>query len=177
MTSVTDKEWCTVSEMSNKVNIPVETIRRYIRAHSIHLKVKKINKKYYIHDESMTVIKQIRVFYDRGMKAEEVEENLSAHGVPVTITIQNDRDEPMTVHVAEELKEIKLRLEQQEKFNNELMKRLDERDKYIKESLERRDHQLIESLKATLEVKQGQLEAAPIKEEAKRGFFQRLFNK
>ncbi|MFF0566012.1 helix-turn-helix domain-containing protein [Bacillus velezensis] len=174
---MTDKEWFTVSEISNKLNIPVETIRRYIRAHSIHLKAKKINKKYFIHNESMTVIKQIRNFYDRGMNAEEVEESLSAQGVPMTITIKNDHDEPMTVHVTEELKEIKVKLEKQEKFNQELMKRLDDRDKYIKESLERRDQQLIESLKATLEVNQGKLEAAPRKEEAKRGFFQRLFNK
>src|SRR3954469_24963549 len=52
---MTDNEWLTVSEASKKINIPVETIRRYIRSHNVHLRVKKLGKKYFIHDESVTV--------------------------------------------------------------------------------------------------------------------------
>ncbi|EOW8912836.1 MerR family transcriptional regulator [Listeria monocytogenes] len=169
---MTDNDWLTVSEASKRVNIPVETIRRYLRSHNVHLRVKKLSKKYYIHDESLTVIEQIRTLYDRGKNVEEVEEALSASGIPMTITVKNDDDEAMTVHVVDELLEIKKKLEQQEKFNHELMKRLDDRDKYIKESLEARDQRLLEAIR---ESQQARLEVAASQE--KKSFLQRLFNK
>jgi len=118
---MTDNEWMTVSEASEKVNIPVETVRRYIRSHSVHLKVKKLGKKYSIHNDSLTVIKQIRVLYDHGKNVDEVEESLSASGIPMTFTVKNDNDEAMTVHVADELLEIKKVLQQQQEFNKALM--------------------------------------------------------
>lgn len=174
---MTDNEWFTVSEASEKINIPVETIRRYIRSHNIHLRVKKLGKKYSIHDESMTVLSQIRALYDQGKNIDEVEETLSASGIPMTITVKNDDDESMTVMVADELQEIKRKLEQQEKFNDELMKRLDDRDRYIKESLEARDQRLMESIRLLQEQKQTQLETATSQELKKRSFWTRLFSK
>ncbi|NRL58356.1 helix-turn-helix domain-containing protein, partial [Salmonella enterica subsp. enterica serovar Typhi] len=99
---MTDNEWMTVSEASEKLNIPVETVRRYIRSHSVHLRVKKQGKRYLLHDESMTVIQAIRGYYDRSMNADEVEEALSAQGIPMTITVKSDNDEAMTVHIADE---------------------------------------------------------------------------
>lgn len=172
---MTDNKWMTVSEVSEKVNIPVETIRRYIRSHSVHLKVKKLHKKYYIHDESMTVIEQIRSLYAEGKNIEEVEESLTAKGIPMTITVKNDNDDSVTVQVVDELQEIKKKLEQQEKFNHELIKRLDDRDKYIKESLEQRDQRLLESIRSIQEQKQAQLEVAA--STPKKSFFSRLFAK
>src|SRR4051812_30626075 len=114
-----DTEWVTVSEASEKTNIPVETIRRYIRSHNIHLRVKKLGKKYHIHDESMTVLSRIRTLYDQGKNIEEVEESLSASGIPMTITVKNDDDSSMTVHVNDELKEIKKELQEQRKLNEQ----------------------------------------------------------
>jgi DNA-binding transcriptional MerR regulator len=116
---MTDNEWLTVSEASKKINIPVETIRRYIRSHNIHLRVKKLGKKYFIHDESMTVIEQIRILYAEGKNTEEVEESLSASGVPLTITVKNDHDESVTVHVTDELQEIRKELQEQRQFNEQ----------------------------------------------------------
>jgi len=51
---------------------------------------------------------------------DEVEESLSASGIPMTFTVKND-DEVMTVHVADELQEIKKVLQQQQDFNKALM--------------------------------------------------------
>lgn len=182
--SMTDNEWLTVSEVSEKINIPVETIRRYIRGHSVHLKVKKQGKKYFLHNDAMTVIKQIRAFYDRGMNADEVEENLSSSGIPMTITVKDDNDEAMTVHVADELKEIKRALKEQKQFNQMLLQKLDQQNEhlqsqqdYIKQSLERRDQQLLESIRSVQEHKQAEIEAAANLEESKKGFFARLFGR
>lgn len=179
VTEVTDNEWMTVSEMSEKINIPAESLRRYIRSHNVHLKVKKVSKKYYLHDDCVTVIQQIRTLYNEGKTVEEVEETLSASGIPMTLTVKTDDDERMTVHVADELKEIKSRLDKQEEFNKALLQKLDEQQKYIEESIERRDRQLMIALKESqeerkqqFELEQAMIEAAATK---KKGFWRRLF--
>jgi DNA-binding transcriptional MerR regulator len=171
---MTDNEWMTVSEMSEKINIPVESLRRYIRSHNVHLKVKKVSKKYYLHDECVTVIQQIRTLYNEGKNVEEVEESLSESGIPMTLTVKNDDNDRMTVHVADELKAIRSQLDKQEEFNKALLQKLDEQQKYIEQSIERRDRQLMEVLK---ESQQARIEAAAAitQEEKKKGFFSRLF--
>ncbi|MGX2962112.1 MerR family transcriptional regulator (plasmid) [Peribacillus sp. JNUCC 23] len=172
-----DSEWFTVSEACEKINVPVETIRRYLRSHNVHLKVKKLGKKYFIHHDSLTVIKQIRALYDQGKNIDEVEESLSASGVAMTITVKSD-DESMTVHVADELQEIKRALQDQEKFNQALLQKLDEQNAhiqsqhdYIKQSLERRDRELMQAIS---ESQQARIETATAKQ---KGFFSRLFGK
>jgi DNA-binding transcriptional MerR regulator len=172
---MTDKEWLTVSEVSGKLNIPVETIRRYIRSHSVHLKVKKQGKKYLLHNDSMTVIKQIRSLYDRSMNVDEVEENLSASGFPMTITVKNNDDEAMTVRVADELQEIKLALDEQKDFNNKLLDKLNKQNEYINQSLETRDQRLMEAIR---ENQQARIETVATQQKTdKQGFFARLFGK
>lgn len=157
---MTDNEWMTVSEVSEKVNIPVETIRRYIRSHSVHLKVKKLGKKYYIHESSLTVIEQIRALYDRGKNVDEVEGNLSASGIPMTITVKNDDDESMTVHVADELKGIKKELQEQRQFNQTLLEKLEQQHVYYQQKFEelKYDREFVSSLRQSMQ--QRKLESA-----------------
>jgi DNA-binding transcriptional MerR regulator len=179
-----ENEWLSVADISEKVGIPVETIRRYIRSHGVHMKVKKIHKRYVIHNESVTVFKQIRELYADGKNVEEVEQTLSSRGIPLTVTVKNDDDKPMTVNVADELQQIKQALEEQSKaseeqkeFNKLLLERLEQQDRYIKESLESRDRALMESIRSFQEEKQARIEVAASveKEEKKKGFFSRLF--
>lgn len=146
VTDVTDSEWMTVSEMSEKINIPVESLRRYIRSHNVHLKVKKVSKKYYLHDDCVTVIKQIRTLYNEGKNVEEVEENLSASGVTMTLTVKNDDDDRMTVHVADELKAIRKQLDEQKEFNKMLLEQLDKRDQQLFKLFEESQKLKIESV-------------------------------
>jgi DNA-binding transcriptional MerR regulator len=169
---VTDNEWLSVSEVSEKVNIPVETIRRYIRSHNVHLKVKRLHKKYYLHDEALTVIERIRGLYADGKNVEEVEEALSLDGIPMTLTVENSGDERVTVHVADELKAIRQQLEEQKQFNIKLIEELKNQRDFIELSIEKRDRQLMEVLK---ENQQARIEQAASQE--KKGFFSRLFTK
>lgn len=179
-----ENEWLSVTEISEKMGIPVETIRRYIRSHGVHMKVKKIHKRYVVHNESMTVFQQIRELYSDGKNVEEVEQTLSIRGIPMTVTVQVDNDESMTVNVVDELLELKRMLQEQKNFNNEqvnfnnqLLERLDKQQTYIKESLEKRDQLLLESIRSVQEEKKALLEIAAAKEsEKKKGFFSRLFS-
>jgi DNA-binding transcriptional MerR regulator len=175
---MTDNEWMTVSEASEKVNIPVETLRRYLRHHNVHLKVKKLSKKYYIHNDSMTVIEEIRRLYAEGKNIEEVEESLSASGVTMTLTVKNDDDETMTVHVADELKSIKEQLEQQKQFNQALLEKLEEQNGRMERYIENRDREVMTKLNQIQASHQALLETASTQEPPKKkGFFSRLFGK
>jgi DNA-binding transcriptional MerR regulator len=171
-----DKEWLTVSEASEKVNIPVETLRRYLRHHNVHLKVKKLSKKYYIYNESMTVIEEIRRLYADGKNVEEVEESLSSSGFPMTLTVKNDDDEPMTVHVADEIKEIKEQLEKQTQFNQVLLDKLNEQNERMERYILKRDSEVMEKLNQIQSSHQTLLEAASTQESSKKKkFWKRWF--
>lgn len=183
---MTENEWLSVTEISEKIGIPVETIRRYIRSHGVHMKVKKIHKRYVVHDESMTVFQQIRELYADGKNVEEVEQTLSNRGIPITVTVQVDDDESVTVNVADEILGLKRMLEEQKKFNEDqmnfnkqLLERLDQQQIYIKESLEKRDQILLESIRTVQEEKKALLEIAAAQEGNKnrKGFFSKLFGK
>jgi DNA-binding transcriptional MerR regulator len=190
MTGKTEDEWLSVSDISEKVGIPVETIRRYIRSHGVHMKVKKIHKRYVVHGESLTVFKQIRELYADGKNVEEIEQTLTNRGVPMTVTVQLDDDEPMTVDVADELKRMNDNFEGKYQEQAEQIKLLAELVKkqqaYIDEKLEKQEqrseqrHQvLVESLKTSMELRKSLIEAAATKveEEPKKGFWARLFGK
>lgn len=178
-------EWLSVSDISEKIGIPVETIRRYIRSHGVHMKVKKIHKRYVVHSESLTVFKQIRELYADGKNVEEIEQTLSNRGVPMTVTVQLDDDEPMTVNVADELKRMNEKLEQQyqeqAEFNKVLLEQLQKQQTYIDEKLEKRDVLLVESLRVVMGERKAISETAVSVEEEqqqqKKGFFARLFGK
>lgn len=174
-----DNEWITVSEASEKINVPVETVRRYLRQFSLYLKVKKMHKKYLIHDDSLTVLETIRQLYAEGKNAEEIENILATSGAAMTITVKNDDDDEwVTVSVANELKDIKKALEEQKQFNKQLLEQIQKQNEYINKRLEERDKLLMESLKQTLEQRKMMIEqAAAAEKEQPKGFFARLFSK
>ncbi|MBO7748996.1 hypothetical protein I8J29_33025 [Paenibacillus sp. MWE-103] len=95
-------EWLTVAQVSEQVDIPAETVRRYITRHGLHLQVKKGHKSYQIAESCLPVFRQIRALYDEGKQVDEVEAALVKSGRPTVITV-NEAGESMTVNVAESL--------------------------------------------------------------------------
>ncbi|MRX57071.1 hypothetical protein HMPREF3291_00200 [Bacillus sp. HMSC76G11] len=180
---MSDNDWLTVADVSEKIGIPVETIRRYIRNHSHHLKVRKLHKKYQLHDECVTVIEQIRELYSDGKSIDEVDRSLAASGVQLTINVEpeeHDRNRERDDRIEKQLLAMKTQLEQQQEFNHRLLERLDQQQKYIDNRLEDRDRKLMESIRQLQEEKKARLEAAASQEEeqtVKKGFWGRLFGK
>lgn len=88
-------EWLSVTQLSERLGIPPETIRRYINRHSVHLYFKKVNKSYYIAETSIDVLLQIRNLYGDGKQSEEVEKALDRNGVPMSVNNESDLDNVM----------------------------------------------------------------------------------
>lgn len=95
-------KWLTVSEVSERTEIPPETVRRYLTRHSLHLQSKKGHKSYQIAESSIPVFMQIRTLYAEGKQADEVETALAKSGRPTIISV-NEHGESTHVNVVEYL--------------------------------------------------------------------------
>lgn len=84
-------EWLSVSQVSEKLDIPAETIRRYINRHDMHLQVKKVNKSYYLVDTCMDVLVMIRNLYGEGKQVDEVTAYLDRNGIPMNVMDPGER--------------------------------------------------------------------------------------
>lgn len=94
--------WLTVAEVSERVGIPPETVRRYITRHTLHLQVKKGHKSYQIAESCVTVFVQIRSLYADGKQADEVESALIRSGRPTVISV-NETSESVNANMTESL--------------------------------------------------------------------------
>lgn len=94
--------WIAVTDVAQRVDIPPETVRRYITRHSLHLQVKKGHKSYQIAESCVPVFVQIRQLYAEGKQIDEVESALLQLGKPTIITV-NESGESVNVNVVEAL--------------------------------------------------------------------------
>src|SRR5699024_11174792 len=163
-------EWLTVNQVSKKVHIPGETVRRYARQYGDYLRIKKGEKRsYLIHESSFDTIKKIRYLLEQGYQREQVEDILRQTEV---LTIQTN-DDSMNEYLMnlpqlqrELIKEIK-RLSEENKMHLHLIQEM----KQQLDNQEKRDYKLMNLLNESLET-QKQVTAAK-----KRGFWSWLFNK
>lgn len=82
-------EWFTVSEVSEKVNIPAETIRRYITRHQMHVYVRKGHKSYQIAEMSIATLHEIRRLYGEGKQADEIDRVLAGGNRPTIVEVKD----------------------------------------------------------------------------------------
>lgn len=166
-----NENWFYVTDVEKQTGIPNATIRRYIRNHGHHLKIKKRGKSYLISDESLPIIKNIRELYEQGKQLEDVEEALRKMNMPVTITM-NDDERKMTVNANELLLQLQKDMNEQKKFNQLLLETLQKQQEYINTRLEERDQNLMKAINEILDSKK-QIAA----KEEKKGFFAKIFKK
>ncbi|MEK5282986.1 MULTISPECIES: hypothetical protein [Paenibacillus] len=101
--------WLTVTDVAQRVDIPPETVRRYITRHSLHLQAKKGHKSYQIAESCIPVFVQIRQLYAEGKQIDEVEAALLQLGKPTIITV-NESGESMNVNVVESLAALDIKM-------------------------------------------------------------------
>lgn len=115
-------------------------------------------------EDGMTLENAVKSIADKGALREDITGSDSVDNTKLEEKI----DELMTY-----IKRQDERLEKQEQFNRELVKRLEEQNKYIANSMEKRDQQLMLAMREVQETKK--LIAA--NEEENKGFFAKLFRK
>ncbi|MEB9661656.1 hypothetical protein BK727_04960 [Bacillus thuringiensis serovar roskildiensis] len=71
--------WLTLSEIEVETEIPYVILRRYIRGHGHHLKMKKQKSGYLIEKEFIPKILKINLYYQEGKNFEQIEEILCLH--------------------------------------------------------------------------------------------------
>lgn len=151
-------DWYTLSALVEKTGIPYQSLARYVQRHSQHLKIKKEHKSYLVHNDSVLVLEHIRKCYQEGMTEKQVDTELSLKGIPITINFPDENEistlENTLKSMQESMRLLHEKAENQEKFNQELVRQLEKQQHYINTRLEERDKALMLSLKETLEAKQ-----------------------
>lgn len=174
-------EWFTVAQASKEVDIPTETVRRYIRQYGDYLMINRGSKRsYLIHENSLDTLKKIRYLLDQGNQREQVEEVLQR---TETLTVQADDEEMndylMTLpqlhrETAKHIQQLSEQVERQNDLINQFGDRLNQQQEYIDKRLEERDKALMQVMN---EVMESNKQIAAAEQQKKKGFFARLFNK
>jgi|GEM_PF-5016114 len=124
-------KWLSVTDVSDQLDIPAETIRRYINRHFAHLQVKKISKSYFIADNGLDTLLKIRELYRDGKQEDEVAASLDRIGVPINmeeIQVGNELGPQLNLRLnmlASMLMSIDERLKAHEEFRSTVVEDLD----------------------------------------------------
>ncbi len=80
-------DWLTVGEIERQTRIPERTLRRYLELHGHHLQTRRQGRSVLVAESVLSILQQIRDWYEAGWNAERVESALSESGLPVTMTV------------------------------------------------------------------------------------------
>lgn len=154
---ISENDWLTLADTSKKLDIPYNSLARYVSRHSQHLKIKKEHTAILVHSDSFDTLKTIRELYEKRYTQKIVDQELLGRGIPITVEVE-DENAIQTLSATlqgmkTELETLRKRSEQQEKFNQELLIGLEKQQQYIDERLEKRDRLLMESLKESMDAR------------------------
>jgi len=145
------EKWLSVSQINDETSIPETTIRRYLNSFSEYFRAEKIGRGMKYHPDSVAILKRIYSLYNEDYETPEIQKLLD---MEFAITVEEQKDEttiqPPSVILEREFEEFK---QQQQEFNKQLLKQLQEQQKYIKNSIESRDQKLMQALNEIQETK------------------------
>jgi len=171
----TEKKWFSVLDIEKQTGIPNATIRRYINNHGVHLNVKKQGKGYYLAEESIKILQEIRKLYDEGMTAQHVNDTLVERAIPMTITI-SEGEQKTNIHVSEALQDMQKSIDEQNQVIRSLVEQMKQQQEYIDNKLEERDKRLIAAIRESQEARKEIAASSQEKtQEKKKGWLARLF--
>ncbi|GAA3315575.1 hypothetical protein GCM10020331_010720 [Ectobacillus funiculus] len=101
-----DKDWCTVKEVEEQLDISRPTIYRYIDNHNHYLNTKKVDNTIFIHRKSIEVIIDIREQYEKGKRKKQVEEYLKTKSVPLHVTIHDNNVRTLETQGLDEIRSL-----------------------------------------------------------------------
>jgi hypothetical protein len=137
--------------MIELVDIPENSLKRYIQEHDNFIKFNKEHNRYKVHESAINVLKKIRKLYGEGHKKDEVNDRLREMGTPMDIVVESDDDE---IDYKKELLDMKEMLRKQMEFNENQMVFNQE----LKQMVNRNESERIESLRKTLQIEHKETE-------------------
>ncbi|MEH7327950.1 DUF3967 domain-containing protein [Priestia megaterium] len=158
-------DWITVNKISQMIDTPVPTVRRYIQKHQSFFNTRREGKKILLHPDSVELLKKIRRWYVvDNMIDNEIDNKLKADGYKVSIDVDSINHESIEHELdTVSLDFMKAMFKEQRAVNEQLMennKLLFEEIKEMKQSYkeseikrEQRDLALIELARSMQETK------------------------
>ena len=158
-------DWITVNKISQMIDTPVPTVRRYIQKHQSFFNTRREGKKILLHPDSVELLKKIRKWYVvDNLIDNEIDNKLKADGYKVFIdvdsinheSIEHELDTVSLDFMKEMFKEQRAVNEQLMKNNKLLFEEIKEMKQSHKESeikREQRDLALIELARSMQETK------------------------
>lgn len=158
-------DWITVNKISQMIDTPVPTVRRYIQKHQSFFNTRREGKKILLHPDSVELLKKIRRWYVvDNMIDTEIDNKLKADGYKVFIDVESINHESIEQELdSSSLDFVKAMFKEQRTINEQLMennKLLVEEIKEIKQSYkeseskrEQRDIALMEIVRSMQETK------------------------
>lgn len=131
------EQWYKLAVVAKQTGIPYQSLSRYIDRHSAHLQLKREHKSRLLNKESISTIEKIRKHYEHGMTESQVEKELSMSDIPVVLEMDEGNENELGTlgNILQEMHQalgsVNEKLEQQQKFNQELLRRLDSQQAYI----------------------------------------------
>ncbi len=80
-------DWLTVGEIERQTRIPERTLRRYLELHGHHLQTRRQGRRVLVAESVISILQQIREWYEAGWNAERIEGALSESGLQVTVAV------------------------------------------------------------------------------------------
>lgn len=155
--------WLSIAEISKNLGLAENTARRYANLFSDYLVDRRFGRAIKYKSDSINVLGRVAALYQDGLGTDEIREKIHeefpAHidhedeaqsGRSVPALIQESHLQETISQLTEQMNAMK---ENQEHFNRELLKRLDDQHRYIENSIKRRDEQLTTALREIQENK------------------------
>ena len=131
-------DWFSIAQLSKKLEIPETTTRRYVNHFEEYFRSEQIGRGKKYSPESIEVLRRIASLYSVDYETVDIKKILANE---YALTMEDDNTEEPTIHpptydLSGQFNEFQ---QQQEEFNKELLKQLQEQQQYIKEVIETRD--------------------------------------
>ncbi|UYX52218.1 hypothetical protein M3Y14_27615 [Bacillus thuringiensis] len=147
-------KWLTIFEIEKETKIPYVTIKRYIRLHGHHLKIKKQGNSYLISSDFIPLLLKMQLYYQEGKEINEIEEVLSSTHVLPEIKM-NYQEKSAVVLVTETLIHMNTSLYELNRKYEKLVNEFQRQKEYIDRRLEKRDEILLQIIQEEGEMHKG----------------------
>ncbi|UYX55709.1 hypothetical protein M3Y14_30955 (plasmid) [Bacillus thuringiensis] len=137
------EKWLTIYEIEKETKIPYVTIKRYIRLHGHHLKIKKQSNSYLIANDFIPLLLKLQLYYQEGKDINQIEEVLSSTCVLPEIKIDY-QEKSMVVHVTETLIHMNASLIDLNRKYDAIVNSFEKQKEYMEKKFKERDEILLQ---------------------------------